>query len=87
MSEFVVVATRKDGPDHDRRIDALKLNNGLIYSEDQIIRAYDLGDRFTTKVTGFPVVEVVPAHRGLGRYLKTQPDNLLGNNLLHLPNC
>ena len=80
MTAFVVVATRKDGPDYDRRIDALKLNNGNIYSEDQIIRAYDAGDRFTTQVAGFPVVEVVPEYRGLSRYVKTRPDNLLGNN-------
>ena len=86
MVAYVVVATRKDGPDYDRRIDALKINNGYIYSQDQIISAYDSGARFIAQVPGYPVVEVVPAYRGLTRYLKTQPDNLLGNNLLHLPN-
>ena len=87
MTTFVVTATRKDGPDHDRRIDALQLNNGRVYTEDAIIAAYDAGDRFITQVAGFPKVDVVPRLRNLTRFLTTTPDNRLGNNLLHLPDC
>lgn len=89
MTTFQIVATRKDGPDYDRRIDAIQLADGRIFPLDSIISAHDAGDRFWT-ITGnglradaFPMTHPVTRRR----YMTTSRDGITPNNLLHLPNC
>ena len=89
MTDYQIIKTRKDGPDADRRIDAVMLADGSIYEVDRIIAAIKAGDRFWTHVYPGPSVWVyIQRHRITQReYLTTSPDGLGVNNLLNLPDC
>lgn len=88
MSTYQITRSRKDGPDNDRRIDALEIN-GSVYNIDQVIVWIESGQyRFYTIVWG-QTAYVYVHQRGLyGRkYLTTSPDGFGPNNLLKLPDC
>jgi len=89
MSEsFQITATRKDGADADRRIDALQLADGRIFPIDRIIAAIRAGDRFWTFVYGVRVGIRIDQHPVTRRdFLRTEGDGFPPNNLLRLPNC
>lgn len=76
--------------DPDRRIDALGGPDGGGWKmlEDDVIRGLDNG-AFTLFVrTGvLNEVEVVVKKGVYRRYVTTEPDGYLSNNLLHLPYC
>ena len=88
MTTFRITATRKDGPDYDRRIDAVQLEFSQVWGIDQVIQWIDSGvHRFYTSIGGI-VAEVYVRRRGLGaKYLTTSPDGYQRNNLLILPDC
>lgn len=87
--DYQIIRTRKDGPDHDRRIDAVQLADGRILLLDEAIRWIDtLGHRFWCH-DGVNSVLVDVRQRGLlgAKYLTTEADGYPRNNLLHLANC
>lgn len=78
--------------DVDRRIDALggMEEGGWVMKEDDVIRGLDSG-AFTLYVRALsalvPQAEVVVRQGLFRRYVTTEPDGLLANNLLHQPRC
>jgi len=78
--------------DPDRRIDALggPDGGGWRMLEDDVIRGLDKG-AFTlfvrTNDPRVPTAEVVVRQGSFRRYVTTEPDGYLSNNLLHLPVC
>lgn len=87
--EYQIIRTRKDGPDHDRRIDAVQLAEGRILDLDTAIHWVEqLGHQFWTN-DGVRSVWVYARQNGLlGRkYLTTYADDYPYNNLLQLPDC
>lgn len=85
---YQIVATRKDGPDPDHRIDAMQLADGRIFAIDRLITAWNAGDRFFTLVYGLRATVYCLTHPRTRRpYFTTSPDGRLPNNLLSLPNC
>lgn len=89
MPEYQIIKTRKDGPDPDRRIDAVMLADGSIYNVDRIIEFIKAGHTFCVHIYPRPPVQVyIQRHRITQReYLTTSPDGLGVNNLLNLPDC
>ena len=84
---YQVTCTKKDGPDTDRRFDAL---GGPTWTgtQDQVLGWIDQGHKFWTSVNGKSVwvtTDVHPVSRR--RYCKTEGDNYPLNNLLKLPDC
>jgi hypothetical protein len=77
-----------DNSDTDRRIQGLGGSYGW-YDIDTIIRMIDSGSEFyTDPPTGVRrkiIVEVHPTTRR--RYLKTEADGIVPNNILSLPLC
>lgn len=79
-----------DNFDTDRRLQGLGGTSPQAWwhSIDTIIYMIDNGDVFYTMVDGEVALIVVETHPVSGRrYLKTQKDSILRNNLLHLPVC
>jgi hypothetical protein len=80
--------------DPDRRIDALGGSDGggggWKMREDDVIRGLDSG-AFTlfvrTRNPYVPTAEVVVRQGRYRRYVTTEPDGYLSNNLLYLPVC
>jgi len=88
MSTLQIVATRKDGTDFDRRIDAFQVAGGQVYTIDRLLLAWDAGDRFFTFVYGVrATVYCLKNYLSGRRYFTTSPDGFGPNNLLSLPNC
>jgi hypothetical protein len=88
MADFQIVATRKDGPDFDRRIDAFQLAGGEIYSIAEMIAFIRDGHTFWTMV-GISRAEVHLVQQTLlhRQHLTTSPDGRRQNNLLLMPDC
>lgn len=77
--------------DPDRRIDALggPDGDGWKMMEDDVIRGLDNGS-FTlfTRIAGTMLTAEVVVRQGrYRRYVTTEPDGYLANNLLQLPYC
>lgn len=83
-----VTCTIKDGPDNDRRIDAIG-GFGWKLGQDQAIAAIERGEyTFYTIFNGAYADVLVRQHPTTWRkYLTTSPDGIRPNNLLWLPNC
>lgn len=86
MTDFYIVATKKDGPDVDRRIDGIKLMGGTILTIDEALSWIDLGNRFFVNIGRIVGVHACRRIIGGQRFLHTSPDGVGFNNLLELPN-
>jgi len=87
MTDYQITCTKKDGPDSDRRIDALAGPQFAQAPIDRVIGLIEAGkDRFWTVANGKSVWIEVKERVG-GKYLTTQGDNYPPNNLLKLPDC
>lgn len=88
--DFQIIRTRKDGPDQDRRIDAIQLADGRILDLNTAISWIEqFGHRFWT-IHGLSSVWVFLRQRGgilSVKYLTTEADGYPYNNLLQLPDC
>lgn len=84
MSNYQITRTRKDGPDADRRIDAVEVENQM-YSTDQIITWIENGAHsfYTMYFDRYATVYV--RKQGATKYLTTSADGYGQNNLLLLP--
>ncbi len=88
MADYRITHVRPDGKDHDRRIDAVKIGNGL-FPIDQVIAWIRSGEhRFLVSVQGRSVWVIARQHPTSFRwYLTTEGDGFPPNNLLSLPAC
>lgn len=90
MTDYRVDCITKPGNhfDPDRRIQALggAWPSPWYDTEDNVIACIDAGHTFHVMQGGYRV-EVVVAWRGTTRYLKTEADSALVDNLLYLPEC
>ena len=88
---FQVNCHKPDDADTDRRLEGLggSGGGGWYRDIDTLIGLIESGDRFwTVAPTGESVWIVVQAHPKSGRkYLKTEADGVVPNNLLSLPEC
>ena len=88
MGQYYITATRKDGADTDRRIDAVMID-GTVYAIDTVINWINSRvHRFFVSVWGRTAEVVTRVHPVSGRwYLTTTADAYPSNNLLSLPDC
>lgn len=89
MTDYQVTCTKKDGPDNDRRIDALagpQFNQAPI---DHVIKWIESGGhRFWTVASGKSVwIEVQEHPKTMRKFLTTQGNGYPPNNLLNLQDC
>ena len=88
---YQVNCHKPDNADTDRRIQGLggPAGGGWYRTIDTLIGLIESGDKFwTTTPKGESVWIVVERHPKSGRkYLKTEPDGVVPNNLLALPVC
>lgn len=87
---YHITHSRKDGPDPDFRLDAFRVvPDGEVYTLQAVIDAIDRGFVFVTTTLAGQTTRVRDyIHpRSRRRYLKTDADGLLGNNLALLPDC
>ncbi|PKB13299.1 uncharacterized protein DUF3892 [Novosphingobium kunmingense] len=87
MSAYLVTHSRKDGPDADRRIDAIGFD-GYVYPLNTVINWIESGvHSFFVLVLGQRVTVLVRKTVFGHKYLTTSPDGFKPNNLLYLPDC
>lgn len=88
MADYEITCISRDGPDPDRRIDAVGFA-GNIYPIDQVIGFIQRREhRFWVRSTPDSVWVGVRQHPTSGRYyLATEPDGKPLNNLASLPEC
>jgi hypothetical protein len=87
MADCQITCTTKDGPDSDRRIDALGGPQFPKAPIDKVIALIEAGkDRFWTVADG-KSVWIEKKERNGAKYLTTQGDGYPPNNLLKLPDC
>jgi YD repeat-containing protein len=89
MTDYRVDCITK--PDRTSRVERIQALGGAWPSpwydtEDNVIAAIDAGHTFHVVQNGYRV-EVVTAWKGTTRYLKTEADSVLVDNLLYLPEC
>ncbi len=86
MSRYQITRTRKDGPDADRRIDAVEFAS-QVYWTDSVINWIESGEHsFYTSYAG-RIADVYVRLRNGRKYLTTSADGYGQNNLLLLPDC
>jgi len=87
MADYQITCTKKDGPDSDRRIDALGGPQFPTTPIDQVIRLIEARThRFWTVASGKSVWIEVKERNGR-KYLTTEGDSYPPNNLLKLKDC
>jgi hypothetical protein len=89
MTDYQITCTTKDGPDNDRRIDALGGPKFPTTAIDKVIALIEAKThRFWTTADGKSVWIEVQTRKATGaKFLTTEGDGYPPNNLLKLPDC
>ncbi|MBL8773360.1 MAG: hypothetical protein JNK30_18395 [Phenylobacterium sp.] len=85
MATFQITHHRPDGFDVDRRLEGLYGPECGYLDIDAILRLMDQGHRFWTVAQGRSVWLMSAVSQRLRRFVKTEADGFVPNNLLALP--
>ena len=81
------VGTTANGSVWHEHISAVQLDNGSVYSTEQVVAYIDQGYKFMVQVYGYRDAQVYAPRCGAcaRRHITTSPDGVQANNLNSLP--